>query len=69
MTDRLARRSLLAATGAAVLLALTGCPGQPADEGEDCDAEDYANREAECGFTKRKKKPAKTTKTKSRSKK
>lgn len=36
-----------------------GCPAPPANdtsvEVEDCDAEDYANKEADCGFKKTKK--------------
>jgi hypothetical protein len=50
-------RRLLAATtlSAVVLFGATGCPASsPNDsavEVEDCDEEDYANREVDCGFT------------------
>lgn len=66
------RRKLAALLlGAVVLAGTTACPAsEPVSvEVEDCDAEDYRNKEAECGFTdadrKKTKAPApKTTKRK-----
>lgn len=72
-------KRLIGALGLALALSLTAC-GEPTEvdfeesgvEIEDCDAEDRANREAECGFTKKStKKPADkatTNKTKSKPK-
>ncbi len=53
---------LLFAVGAVVVLASTGRHDSPAVE--DCDAEDYANRERECGFAPSRAPTAKATKKK-----
>jgi hypothetical protein len=56
---------LIVGTCATMVNGVTGFP-QPAvtqqdDEVEDCDAEDWINREDDCGFTKPKATPRKTT--------
>lgn len=57
----LTRKAATAVLGLALLAPLAACDltgggsgGQVEYEGEDCDAEDFANREADCGFTKKK---------------
>lgn len=50
------RKTLAAlALGALLLTGTAAACGEPAADGgvevEDCDAEDYANRESDCGFT------------------
>ncbi len=59
------RKLAVAFLGAALVLAGTASScgsssGSPGVEVEDCDAEDYRNREAECGFTDADRKKLKT---------
>jgi hypothetical protein len=56
------------AVGAVLAVGASACgdPAAPPVDAEDCDAEDYANREESCGFMeadRRKPSPKKTTTT------